>query len=67
MEIEKLEKQEFTVVHNDKEYQCYIDEDGYVWYLNERGVPHTGMREGKPKNMEEAKEIAVKSILEHGY
>jgi hypothetical protein len=62
-----LEKEEFTVVHNNITYQCYVDEQGYVWYLNERGVPHTGANKGKPKDMEEAKKIAVESILEHGF
>lgn len=62
-----MEKQEFTVVHNSIEYQCYIDDEGYVWFLNERGVPHTGMHKGKPENMEQAKRIAEESILEHGF
>jgi hypothetical protein len=60
-------KEEFTVVHNDITYQCYIDEEGYVWYLNERGVPQTGTRQGKVNDLEEAKKVAVESILQHGH
>jgi hypothetical protein len=62
-----MQKVEFTVKHNDIIYECYIDEDGYVWYLNERGNPATGTRQGKAKDIDEAKEIALQSLLEHGH
>lgn len=54
-----------NVEHNGNLYSISLDEDGFVWFHDEEGVP-TNYGNGMAKTIEEAKEVAKGMLLASG-
>lgn len=62
-----MAKQEFSVEHNGKAYNCYIDTFGDVWVAGSDGIPQTGNSNQGITNIEVAKKAAINLIKSFGF
>lgn len=54
-----MKKQDFTVIYKNKNYTCFIDEDGMVWFYDDLGFPTNYGQVVPIYNIETAKNAVI--------